>query len=75
MSEWIKVEDQLPKRDTLVLTCIVEQNPNGIWRGIISAYFNPHKGWIAPFTGNHVNVICWKNCPELPDYMKNEDEI
>ena len=72
--EWIKVSDRLPENRTIVLVCVIEQKYFGIWRGIISAYFDYEKGWIFPFMPQErITVKCWSICPEFPEYLKNEE--
>lgn len=75
MNLWINVKDNLPSERELVLAAIVAPHPDGrIWRGITTAYFTRNNGWIAPWTGEHVDVRFWQPVMEFPEELKNIGE-
>lgn len=73
MNDWIDVKDELPPPNIIFLVCILQHKSDGkLWKGIVTAYFDPEEGWITPLTmGERIRVICWRECPDFPDYLKS----
>lgn len=81
MSEWINVEDRLPKQGNLLVTFLIEcmgyEKPEDR-RFYAEGYFNPRSGWAvenrnipcylspAGFSSKHMRVTHWMPLPEVP---------